>query len=214
MKLTNLYKQTIQGRDLYSYAQSPFLYWCTRFAPESEKDQLSGYDKLIMAKGQQFEENNVKEKYPGIKPIFVETTEDVINELKSGPAVLWNIPIFDVGKKLLGKTDLLVRDDSKPSNFGKFHYVVKELKNAKKLRKPKYIMQAAFYNYILGELQGYTPKYFYIVGREGEERIEYQECKARLFESLEHIKQIIKERNMFNQCKNRRRRKCKMQNTR
>ncbi len=192
MKLTKLYKETIHGKDLYAYAKSPFLFWCNRFAPKSEKDSLSEYDKLLMERGKQFEDNTVKEQYPGTKQIFVETTEQIIKELESGPSVLWNFPVFYIKEKLAGNTDLLVRDDSKPSKFGNFHYVIKEIKNAKRLNKRKYILQAAFYNYILGKMQGYTPKYFYLVGREGEIKVEYSAKEDMLFEAIDHIKQISK----------------------
>jgi len=192
MKLKQLYKDAVKGRDLYNYAQSPFLLWCNRFAPDSEKDPDSEYNKLLMKRGIQFEESTVREQYPGIKQIQVNSTEDIFKELESGPLVLWNMPIFNLKEKLSGITDLLVREDTHKSKFGNFHYVVKELKNAKRLKKPKYILQTAYYNYVLGELQGYTPKYFYVVGREGEEKFEYSKYEDLLIDSLTDIKQILK----------------------
>lgn len=192
MRLSTLYKETLHGGDLYAYGQSPFLFWCNRFAPVSEKDAESDYDKLLKKRGIQFEESTVREQYPGIKQIKVWTTEGILKELKAGPTVLWNMPIFNIKENLSGVTDLIVRVDTHKSKFGNFHYIVKELKNAKHLRKQKYILQTAYYNYILGELQGYTPKYFYVVGREGEEKFEYSKYEDLLVDSLADIKHILK----------------------
>ena len=68
---------------------------------------------------------------------------------------------------LHGSPDILERRDGE-SNLGPYHYVVKEIKSSRKIRR-KHIMQAAFYNMMLGEIQGHAPDEFYLLNAAGED---------------------------------------------
>ena len=68
------------------------------------------------------------------------------------------------GEDVYGKADLLVRSDDAPSALGDFHYRVKEIKNAGKL-KEYHQLQAAAYAWILGTIQDYSAESFDIVLR-------------------------------------------------
>ena len=68
---------------------------------------------------------------------------------------------------LHGSPDILERRDGE-SNLGSYHYVVKEIKSSRKIRR-KHVMQAAFYNMMLGEIQGHAPEEFYLLNAAGED---------------------------------------------
>lgn len=70
-----------------------------------------------------------------------------------------------------GSPDILERREG-DSALGGFHYIVKEIKSSKRIRR-KHILQAAFYNTMMGHIQQYTPKEFYLLNVAGEES-EYQ----------------------------------------
>ena len=65
------------------------------------------------------------------------------------------------------------------SIFGNYHYIVKEIKLARNIQNA-HIFQAAFYNYLLGKIQGYTPNSFYLINRDLEETEQvYDETELR-----------------------------------
>ncbi len=66
-----------------------------------------------------------------------------------------------------GSPDILERRDGE-SCLGAHHYVVKEIKSSKKIKR-KHVMQAAFYNTMLGEIQGYVPEEFCLLNAQGED---------------------------------------------
>ena len=68
---------------------------------------------------------------------------------------------------LHGSPDILERRDGE-SDLGSYHYVVKEIKSSRKIRR-KHVMQAAFYNMMLGEIQGHAPEEFYLLNAAGED---------------------------------------------
>ena len=65
-----------------------------------------------------------------------------------------------------GSPDILERRDGE-SFLGGHHYVVKEIKSSKRIRR-KHIMQAAFYNVMLAHIQGRLPEQFYLLNADGE----------------------------------------------
>jgi uncharacterized protein len=72
-----------------------------------------------------------------------------------------------------GKGDLLIRDDGANSDLGPFHYRVVELKRSQALQE-HHILQAAFYNQIVGMLQGYVPSDFIVVLKDASTSVTYQ----------------------------------------
>ena len=192
MKLAALSKKCIHGTDVLRYAKSPFFLWCFCHAPETEQDPPSEYMEMIMQRGKDHEEAYLQKAYPGLKRIEVETTEDVLRELKRGREAFDNLWIFDLKRNLVGVPDILERDDSHASAFGPFHYVVKEVKSGKMPKKHQ-VLQATFYNYVLGLLQGYTPPVFYMVNKAGEEiPYEFAKYKEELLIALKEIAQVKK----------------------
>lgn len=68
--------------------------------------------------------------------------------------------------------------------MGPYHYVVKEIKSSRKIRR-KHIMQAAFYNMMLGEIQEYAPEEFYLLNAAGEDAAyRYADYKEEIAEVI------------------------------
>ncbi len=194
MKLQDAYRRgNITGSAVKDYFDSKFLLWCMYHAPLSERDPKSEYADLLGVRGKEFEAQLIQRVYPGLKPVKIETTEEILAELKKGAEVIDNLPL--VYKDFVGIPDLLVREEGK-SDLGSFHYVVKEIKSAKNIRK-KHVMQAAFYTFILGKIQGLAPERFFLLNREGKEACyEFNKCREELLSALEDIREIIKGKNI------------------
>ena len=189
MKLTELYKHSITGSAIRDYFKSKFLLWCNHHAPLSEKDPESEYMKLLEARGRKFETYVIEKDYPGLKKIEVKDTEEILPLLREGEDAIDNITL--AYHDLLGIPDLLVKNKGK-SKLGDFHYIVKEIKSAKTIKK-YHVMQAIFYNFILGKLQGLTPENVFLInGEEKETAYDYKDYEPELLEALEDIKKIIK----------------------
>jgi len=195
MKVGELFKICkVEGYDVVRYFKSPFYLWCCYHAPKEEVDEESDYMKMIAERGKQHEKVFIQQKHPDMIPLKLETTEEILKELKSGVPAFDNLPIFDPNMEFAGKPDLLEISHDAPSKLGKFHYIVKEIKSVKDpTTKKHYIMQTAFYNYILGLLQGYIPKIFYIVNKAGEEvAFNFSDYENELIAMLKEIENIKK----------------------
>jgi len=195
MNIRELYRRSeVNGTDIVHYFKSPFHVWCDYHAPEEEQDEESDYMKLIAERGNKHEKAFIQQKHPGMVPLKLETTEEILDEIKKGTPAFDNLPIFDPDTMFSGKPDLLEINYDAPSKFGKFHYIVKEIKSVKEPRTKKYyIMQGAFYNYVLGLLQEYTPKVFYIVNKGGEEiPFNFSDYETDLKIAIKEIQEIKK----------------------
>ena len=93
--------------------------------------------------------------------------EKTLGFMRSGSDSLLEPQLCFFPQGMHGSPDILERRDGE-SNLGAYHYVVKEIKSSRKIRK-KHIMQAAFYNMMLGEIQEYVPDEFYLLNAEGED---------------------------------------------
>jgi len=80
--------------------------------------------------------------------------------------------LWDLAQKSYGKGDLLIRDDSAPSDLGPFHYRVVEIKRSQSLQS-SHALQGAFYNENIGKLQGFTPNQVTIVLKDTQETFSY-----------------------------------------
>jgi len=185
---------TITGNSIYSYNVSPYILYCELFASVEEKDQITSFQSLIMSKGREHELNVYKKLFDDIQPMKFENEEDgflsTLEEFKKGTKLISNCPLFYLKEDLMGRPDLVERRSGK-SIFGDFHYVIKEIKSSKNIKKEQ-IMQTCFYNYLLGKIQNYTPEKFYLINREMKEHsFEYSEYEPQLKEQLKNVKEII-----------------------
>jgi len=177
------------------YLTSPFTIHCNKFAPAEEKDNMSKYQQLLFERGKEHEVQTVQSKYPDMAPIPFITREEgfkmALESMALGSNVMHGMPVFYLPEGLLGEVDILEKSKSEGSVFGKYHYIIKEIKLAKNVRN-EHIIQGAFYNYMLGKIQGMTPATFYIINRDGEEiPYQYNEYEELLFEAIEGSRKIL-----------------------
>jgi predicted RecB family nuclease len=186
-------KERINARTIYNYCVSPFIVYCDNFEPQDKKDPQTEYDRLVFEQGNLHENQVIATKFPGVKKVAYKTPEEgfklLLEKMKKGIAVLCGTPVFYLPEGLSGVFDVLERRNGQNSIFGNYHYIVKEIKLARNIQK-RHIYQTAFYNYMLGKIQGYTPPTFYLINRDYEEsEEEYNE--TRLLEMLTDIREIL-----------------------
>jgi uncharacterized protein len=177
------------------YTVSPFNLWCELFAPKEERDPEPESMKILAKIGHIEEERYVEEKYPGMQRVEVETVEDaffqVVKGCFDGVAAFHSAPLIYLPERMMGIPDLLERKNDHKSVFGNHHYIIKEKKTTKE-PKQKHVLQTAFNNYVLGEIQGYTPPSFIILNRENEEfNFAYDDYTNQLQDSISGIREII-----------------------
>src|SRR5208283_2269683 len=157
-------KETITARTLYNYCISPFMVYCERFGTDEKKDGANEYNNLLFEQGKVHEKQVIENNYPRLKPLKYTSLEEgfklLLQEMAKGVSVACGLPIFYMPEGLTGIIDVIEKRPGQKSIFGNYYYIVKEIKLAKNIQKP-HIYQAAFYNYVLGKIQGYTPNTFY-----------------------------------------------------
>lgn len=105
-----------------------------------------------------------------------------LNTMFQGEPALMEPQLCFFPRGMHGSPDVLERHDGE-SFLGDYHYVVKEIKSSKKIKR-KHVMQAAFYNVMLGEIQGRLPDSFYLLNADGK-NIQYEH--AEFIESIDGI---------------------------
>jgi len=185
--------ERISARAIYDYCVSPFMVYCGNFGPEDKKDAITQYQELLFDQGKTHEIQVIETTYPGAEKLEYETPEEgfkmLLEEMNKGVNILCGLPAFYLPEGLTGRFDVLEKQDTEPSIFGQFHYVVKEIKLAKNIQK-HHIYQAAFYNYLLGRIQGYTPPVFFIINRDYEV-LEVSYDEVTLLAILDDITEIL-----------------------
>src|SRR3989338_3270114 len=188
MKIFSLGRK-ITGTDIKNYFEGKFLLWCEYHAPNSAKDPPSNYQDLLRKRGTDFEKAWMQKHYPYLQEVRVETTEEMMATLKKGEAALYHLQLVCFEKRLLGIPDLFIRKEGK-SGLGDFHYEIIEVKSAKNIKR-KHVMQACFYSYILGLVQGVFPSAFTLINCEGKAlQYPYEECCGELLQALTEIEAI------------------------
>lgn len=184
----------ITARTIYNYSISPFMVHCEKFGPKDKKDALTQYQEMLFDQGRMHETKVIETEYPEAEKLEYETPEEgfrmLLEGMNKGVKVLCGLPAFYLPEGLMGRFDILERRDTNPSIFGRYHYIVKEIKLAKNIQK-HHIYQVAFYNYMLGKIQEYTSSAFYVVNRDYEESVvDYDE--TGLLGILEDIREILR----------------------
>ena len=137
----------------------------------------------------------VRDKFPNSVTIPYTTPEDgfklIIDSMVSGADVLHGAPIYYLPEGVYGIADILEKSNTESSIFGNYHYTVKEVKLAKNIEE-KHLLQGAFYNYLIGKIQGVTPKTFAMINGDGEESLhEYSAFDSLLFNSINGAREIL-----------------------
>ena len=186
-------EDTITGSSIYEYCVSPFMVHCQKFGPEDKKDALTQYQKLLFDQGISHEAQAIEAIYPDAEKLEYETPEEGFRLLLEGMSqsvrVLCRLPAFYLPQGLAGVFDVIQRKDTHPSAFGDYHYVVTEIKLARRI-EDRHLQQAAFYNYLLGKIQGYAPPTCYVLNRDYQEtKVAYDE--AQILAIVEDIREIL-----------------------
>jgi len=161
----------------YYLLKDPYWVWCQYHAPKSAAvDETTRYEELRMQQGVEYEKWWVETHYPdavGIKPSFgFAALKNTCRALLSGARAIYQPQLWDLEQASYGIGDLLVRDDSAPSDLGPFHYRVIEIKRSQSLQT-SHALQGAFYNENIGRLQGFTPDQVTIVLKDTQETVSY-----------------------------------------
>jgi uncharacterized protein len=130
-----------------------------------------------MQQGVKYEKRWVKSHFPSaveIKPSFgFEALKNTLQAMLDGAPAIYQPQLWDLARETYGKGDLLVRDDSAPSDLGPFHYHVLEIKRSQSLQR-SHVLQAAFYTQNIAMLQGRVPHEVTIILRDSSENIAYE----------------------------------------
>ncbi|MFQ5960355.1 MAG: TM0106 family RecB-like putative nuclease [Candidatus Methylomirabilales bacterium] len=169
---------------VYQVLQDPFWIWCEYHAPRSEAvDETRRYDEIRRQRGIEYEQAWVKEHYPDAGSVVPDFGFDALRKtlqlMLEGVAAIYQPEIWDLGGESYGRADLLVRNDSDGSDLGPYHYRLVEIKRARSLQD-HHVLQGAFYNRMLGKLQGWTPAELTIVLKEAVETVPYASLEKEL----------------------------------
>ncbi len=178
----------------YQILQDPFWVWCQYHAPKTEAvDEISRYDEMRMRRGIKHEEEWIQRHYPEaieIKPAFgYPALRNTFKAMLEGAAAIYQPQLWDLAGETYGKADLLVRDDSCDSDLGPYHYRLFEIKRSKSL-KEYHVLQAAFYNRMLGYIQGHTADELTVVLKDAQQRISYNGRENQLEDTLSKWKSL------------------------
>lgn len=140
--------------------RDPFWVWCQYHAPKAEAvNEIGRYQQMRYRRGVEHEDAWVAAHYPdalAIRPAFGnEALVRTLRAMLEGVPAIHQPQLWDLGRDVYGRGDLLVRDDRHASDLGPYHYRVIEIKRARKLQDG-FVLQAAFYNRTVGAIQGYT----------------------------------------------------------
>ncbi len=179
---------------VYPVLCDPFWIWCEYHAPPEEAlDETSRYEEMRLERGREFERAWLRENYPlalKVEPDFgFQALVNTLEALLRGVPVIYQPQLWDLTRQSYGKSDLLVRDDSHRSDLGSFHYRLVEIKRSWSL-KDYHILQAAFYNGMLGKIQGYLPREVTIVLKDANETVSCSETEKELNEVLSKWKAL------------------------
>ncbi len=197
----------ISGSDVSLFLKSPFSLYCKNFVDHSEMDSYDYSQEIFTKYGHDYEGELLNKKYPDI-PHKKHSQKKQTKHRKTNPdntrkrnfqKTLYHM--YNGTESLLepllcflpwgmhGSPDILERQEGE-SNFGEYHYIVKEIKSSKKI-KQRHTMQAAFYNMMLGEIQGYIPEKFHLLNGAGDDiEYSYKECREELASILTKIVKI------------------------
>lgn len=203
MENSDIYQRMTEASDLPSvkanwverYVESPISFWCDLFAPVELADSLDLFQKHLFETGQEHQNDLTETEYPGAIQKIFDTEEDgfakTLDLMAGAEQFIKNMPLLCGPEGLEGRPDLLMWTDESPSEFGEFSYRVLEIKSANRIRE-SHKLQAAFYNRLLGLVQGFEPTEFYIANRTGEvSTLQSSEFAELLEETLAQIRQVI-----------------------
>ena len=173
---------------VYQTLKDPFWVWCEYHAPRSEAvDETTRYDTWRLQWGIEHEQAWIRNHYPDavtIDPPFgFEALQNTVRVMLKGVRAIHQPQLWDLAGGTYGRADLLLRDDTRASDLGPYSYRLVEIKRSKSLRD-YHVLDAAFYNRMLGRIQGYSPSEMTLVIGEAVEEVSYTGRETELDEIL------------------------------
>ena len=172
--------ETISASDVARYVSSGFALFCDLFAPEGKRDEDSVSLPMRRERGLAHEEEMIGGE---TIPVRYETIEDgfrlTVESMAEGVPVIYNMPLVSKPAGMVGRPDQLVKVQGLRSVLGNYCYRVVEVKSHFNLRR-EHIIQAAFYNRLLGLIQGMTPEAFTMLDGRGKE-IDVEAMRSEYF---------------------------------
>ena len=74
--MTESVTEKLTARTVATYITSPFAIHCDKFAPEAEKDEITAFEELLFQRGNDHEDQTVRDKFPNSVTIPEVTHED------------------------------------------------------------------------------------------------------------------------------------------
>lgn len=190
-------RHLVKGGLVYQYIRNPFFVWCEAFAPKEEKDPESAYMNMIFENGRNHETEVLEEMFPGgidIDPTLHDKAfAQTLDGLFGGEQFIKNGILYYLPLQFVAVPDVLEKKEGS-SLWGEWHYEVIEIKSSKQIREEQ-IMQAAYYNHLIGIIQGYTPATFTMIGGQKEkQKINYSDYENKVKETIREMKEIFKGR--------------------
>lgn len=173
--------------------ESPFSLYCQYHADPERRDPPDPFLEALSRRGAEHEEGILSADYPDMRRVgFATPREGFLGALKSmagGAAAVANPPMYYVPARMHGFPDVLERRYGR-SAWGGHHYVVREIKAARNIRR-WHVLQAAFYAGMLGKVQERDPEYFLITNGDGiTERHRYGDHEDLMLECLKKAARI------------------------
>ena len=177
---------------LFRLLKDPYGVYLDYHGPQEEAlDETTRYDRIRMKGGESFENEWVRENYPGavhIADYGLDGLRQTVEALCLGVPAIHHPQLWALSHDTYGQGDLLVRCDDAPSDLGPFHYRVKECKKSASLQE--YMkLQGAMYDRMLARIQGYRPKSYEVVLPAGEETV----LGADMEDDLRNIMELWKD---------------------
>lgn len=191
-------RQNITPTAMRAYVVSPYACYCHFHVDPKEKDATTRFGELLKRWGSELEHRYVDALDPNARKQSFSYDrsgfEAFVDLAIKGEKNIYNPPLFFLPENLAGRPDLLVRDDSAPSDFGDHHYRVIEIKLSSKFEernKRHYLLQAVLYNLLLGKVQNSLPSSLTMVDRHSQATVVgHAPYGAELAQALQAIEQI------------------------
>jgi uncharacterized protein len=177
------------------HANAPYAVWCEAFAPPEAREPAGRYRVLLAERGKAHETHILGIRHPGLAPLPFPTEEVgfrlALEQMAAGFPALAGLPLLYLPEGLAGRPDLLERTPGITSRFGPYAYRVVEIKSARHLDSAD-LVQAAFYNALLGKIQGIELPSVTLINRDGQAFEHAMEgLRPRLTEALEGTRAIL-----------------------
>ena len=185
--------ETISASKVARWLSSPFALYCDMFGPEDERDPISDSLEMRRERGVAYEEELEGETLTIPYQTLEEGFRLTVEMMAAGEPVISQGLLISKPVGMIGIPDQLrkMNNSKLPSVFGNYRYRVVEVKIHFNLTST-HIIQAAFYNRLLGLVQGLTPKTFVMINGHGEKIIEeFAEYEYSLDRSIRGVHQVI-----------------------